>query len=150
MLSMLLEGTTARQCYERGKALGLKKLSADEARDRSLKLISEQTKLLTDKKVTIALQKFIVSKMENGFPNFTKSQVSQYLAYLKSISSDYKEFRAMQDDMVLFGGELELNDIRRAVTKDKTTVGAGQLQSPFVIVPISAEEFRRLSDPYFL
>ena len=60
MLAMLLEGTTARECYERGKVLGLKKLSADEARERSRKLLSEQTKQLTDKKVTFALQKFIL------------------------------------------------------------------------------------------
>ena len=60
MLAMLLEGTTARQCYDRGKQLGIKKLSADEARERSRKLLSEESKQLTDKKVAFAVQKFIL------------------------------------------------------------------------------------------
>lgn len=30
MISMLIEGTTPKQCYERGKLLGVKKLSIDE------------------------------------------------------------------------------------------------------------------------
>lgn len=60
MLAMLLPDTTARSCYERGKKLHLKKVSADEARQRSRKLISDQSHNLTDKKVVFALQKFIL------------------------------------------------------------------------------------------
>ena len=53
--------------------------------------------------------------------------------------------------MVLFGGELELNDIKRVVTKNQgEELEAGQLQAPFVIIPINHEDFRRLSDASFL
>lgn len=55
MLSMLLPGTTARMCYSRGKELGLKKVSADEARAKSRMLLSEQATNLNDKKVLFAL-----------------------------------------------------------------------------------------------
>ena len=64
MLAMLIPGTTAKQCYTRGKELKLKKVTADEARVRSRKLIGEQSKQVVDKKVMFALQKFILQKLE--------------------------------------------------------------------------------------
>ena len=68
--------------------------------------------------MTLALQKFILQKMETN-PTFTRTQVQGFLAYIDRISQEYDEFRKIQDDLVLFGGELELNDIKRVVTKNR-------------------------------
>jgi len=67
-----------------------------------------------------------------------------------TIYQEYAEFRQQEDDMVLFGGELELQDIKRAVTKSGEALSASQMQTPFVIVPVSRQDFRMLSDPLFL
>ena len=55
LLSGLVKGTTARECYNRGKELKLKKLSEEECRSRSLKLISEANHHLKDKKASYSL-----------------------------------------------------------------------------------------------
>jgi len=55
LLSGLVRGTTARDCYNRGKELKLKKLSEEECRSRSVKLISEANHHLNDKKASYAL-----------------------------------------------------------------------------------------------
>lgn len=53
--------------------------------------------------------------------------------------------------MVLFGGELELNDIKRCISKNqRQNVKANQMQTPFVIVPLTRSDFKKMSDPYFL
>ena len=80
-------------------------------------------------------------------PEIEKEVIKPYLDYLKCISEEYTEFRKVEDDMVLFGGELELSDIKRCVEGGST---AQQMQVPFVIVPIVREDFEKLSDIHFL
>ena len=116
MLHMLIPGTTAKMCYHRGKKLGLKKLSAEEAMQKSRTLISEQSTSLSDKKILFALQKFVLAKLEQNTLS-TKSEVKQYINYIEGISQDYSAFRQTEDNLVLFGGELELQDIKRQVTR---------------------------------
>jgi hypothetical protein len=50
----------------RGKALKLKKSTDEEARTISRKLISDASHSLSDKKVAIALEKFIVGKLDKS------------------------------------------------------------------------------------
>jgi hypothetical protein len=139
MLSMLLPGTTDKQCYLRGKKLGLKKVSADEARQKSRKLLSEQQTQHTDKKVAFALQKFILAKLDQQ-PDLTKKGVVSYLDYIKAISDEYVAYRKQEDDMVLFGGELELQDIKRVATKSGAKE-AKHMLTPFVVVPLTRNDF---------
>jgi hypothetical protein len=116
MISMLIEGTTAKQCYERGKELGLKKLSVEECRARSMKLVSEhKTSSFSNKKVLYALRKFVLSKLDASEGSLEKARVAEYIDFVKKVCADYEEFRTAEDNMVLFGGELELNDIKRVV-----------------------------------
>jgi len=37
----------------------------------------------------------------------------KYLDYIQKICDEYCEFRKQEEDLVLFGGELELQDIKR-------------------------------------
>lgn len=41
-------------------------------------------------------------------------QIKNYLDYIQNVCDEYADFRKQEDDLVLFGGELELRDIRRA------------------------------------
>ena len=53
--------------------------------------------------------------------------------------------------MVLFGGNLELEDIKRAVQKQLGDDAAvSSMQTPFVIAPIDRNDFQKLGDPIFL
>ena len=112
----MIPGTTAKECYNRGKALNLKKSTDEEARTLSRKLISEKSHSLTDKKVAIALEKFIVSKLDKG-QTLKKTQVKMYLDYVKGICTEYKDFRQKEDDLILFGEQLVLDDIKRMAQK---------------------------------
>ena len=62
LLSALLPGTTAKQCYKRGKQLGLKKKSEDELRAYSKVLISAQSEGFISHKFSIAFKNFILSR----------------------------------------------------------------------------------------
>ena len=54
--------------------------------------------------------------------------------------------------MILFGGELELNDIKRSTNRSQnaTQISAKEMQTEFVIVPLTRNDFKKLSDPLFL
>lgn len=153
MISMLIEGTTARMCYERGKVLKIKYFSVEDCKARSMKLASEQkTKSFSNKKVLYALRKFVISKLEATEEPLDKSHITGYIDYIKGICQDYQEFRKVEDNLVLFGGELELNDIKRVaqLKSDQVKRDASQMQCPFVIVPVSRTDFKMLSDPAML
>lgn len=66
LLSQLIPGTTPKECYYRGKQLKLKSSNEEDARTLSRKLIGEASHTFTDKKVAIALQKFINAKIEKN------------------------------------------------------------------------------------
>ena len=117
MLHMLIPETTAKMCYHRGKKLGLKKLSAEESMQRSVKLLGEQQVQMSDKKVLFALQKFVLSKMEHNSVS-SKGEVKEYIKYVDGICTDYQAFRQTEDNLVLFGDELELQDIKRQSMKN--------------------------------
>jgi len=87
-------------------------MSAEEAFQLSKTLISEETHQIIDKKVCIALQKFIMVKVEQS-ANMTKMEIKNFLDYVKNVCDEYADYRKQEDDLVLFGGELELQDIRR-------------------------------------
>lgn len=55
LLSALIPGSTAKECYQRGKQLQLKKLNAEECRIKSRQLLTDASHSLADKKVAIAL-----------------------------------------------------------------------------------------------
>lgn len=59
-----MPGTTAKECYKRGKLLKLKSASEEDARDLSLRLINEDANAMTQKKTQLAIQKFIIAKLE--------------------------------------------------------------------------------------
>jgi len=46
-------------------------------------------------------------------PNLTKMQIKNFLDYVKNVCGEYVDFRKQEDDIVLFGGELEMQDIKR-------------------------------------
>lgn len=153
MISMLIEGTTAKQCYERGKVLGLKKLSIEECRAKSLKLVSQnKTSSFSNKKVLYALKKFVLTKLEGCEEPIAKAQLVGFIDYIRKICEDYEEFRKTEDNLVLFGGELELNDIKRVaqLRSEQVSRDSTQMQTPFVIVPVSRTDFQMLSDPALL
>jgi len=64
LLSSLIPGTTAKDCHKRGKALNLKKSTEDEAKNLSRKLNQmTASSSLSSKKVSMALEKFILAKL---------------------------------------------------------------------------------------
>lgn len=153
MLSMLIPGTTPKMCHTRGKVLGLKKLSAEEAKLKSVNLHTQVDvpSHIVEKKVFMTLQKFVLGKLEED-KDASRSDIRKYLDYISNVCHEYTEFRKKQDDMVLFGDELELADIKRAVqqTSKSATLSARNMQIPFTIVPLTRNDFRKLSDPLFL
>lgn len=94
LLSALIPGTTAKECYQRGKLLQLKKLNSDQSRAKSLQLLSDASHSLADKKVAIALQKYVLGKLNQAQENdIAKSVIQQDLDFIKNICKEYKEFR---------------------------------------------------------
>lgn len=77
----------------------------------------------TNKKNFYALQKFILAKIEGaeGLP-VEKAQIKSFIDYIQSISGEYTAFRAEEDNMILFGGDLELMDIKRAVCRQNESI----------------------------
>jgi hypothetical protein len=81
----------------------------------------------------------------------TKQQVKSYLDYIQAIYKEYAEFRTQEDNLVLFGSTLELEDIKRCAQRALgEDLNATQMQTPFVILPITRNDFQKLSDPVFL
>ena len=64
LLSSLIPGTTAKDCHRRGKALKLKLVTDEEAKKISRQLNTATSSSLSNKKVSMALQKFILAKLE--------------------------------------------------------------------------------------
>lgn len=105
---------TAKECYKRGKLLKLKKISEQESRAISKSLLLDQKSNINEKKVEIALKRFVDQKLEIE-KKISKETVQPYLDYIQRICEEYQEFRKTEDNLVLFGGELELADIKRSV-----------------------------------
>lgn len=78
---------------------------------------------MTNVKILYVLRKFILAKIESaeGLP-VEKSQIKSCIDYIKAISDEYTAFRAEEDNMVLFGGDLELHDIKRAVCRQNESI----------------------------
>lgn len=73
-----------------------------------------------ERKVSIALKKYIVGKLtQNNVEDAPKSMIQKDLDYVNSICQEYKEFRKQEDNLVLFGSELELNDIKRSANRSQ-------------------------------
>ena len=99
----------------------------------------------------MTLKNFMIGKLKDD-KDTSKSDIRKYLDYIGNICNEYTEFRQKQDDMVLFGDELELADIKRSVQQSSKSanLNAKNMQIPFTIVPLTRNDFRKLSDPVFL
>jgi hypothetical protein len=62
-----------------------------------------------------ALQKFILAKLDTSSGEVEKATIKSCIDYINNICDEYSAYRADEDNMVLFGGELELQDIKRSV-----------------------------------
>jgi hypothetical protein len=45
--------------------------------------------------------------------------IQKDLDYVNAICQEYKEFRKQEDNLILFGNELELNDIKRSANRSQ-------------------------------
>jgi len=45
--------------------------------------------------------------------------IQKDLDYVQAICQEYKEYRKQEDNLILFGGELELNDVKRSANRSQ-------------------------------
>lgn len=140
MISMLIPGTSAKQCYLRGKKLKLKKLSIEQAMEKSKQLNVKSVSQLQDKKAMMAVKQFLLAKQSQIT---TKQQVQDYLSYLNIIAGELQTFKAIEDNLILLGGNIELNDINRATSSSTTRL-------EFSIVPLTPDQFIKSNDAVFV
>ena len=57
--------------------------------------------------------------------------------FVKQISDEYTQYKAQEDNMLLFGGQLEIEDIKNA-------------EPAMRVVPVTREEFLMLENQAFL
>lgn len=98
MLSALIPGTTAQECYARGKLLKLRKASAEAARINSLRLINESANSINQKKIPLAIQKFIGDKLKRE-GKVSLAQVYQFTGYIDEIVAEYASFVKVQENL---------------------------------------------------
>lgn len=63
LLAQLLNGKTARECYNRVKELSLKRKGADYAKDKSKILTSMNDRVIRDLKISSGIRKFFGTKI---------------------------------------------------------------------------------------
>ena len=134
ILSGLVEGKTARQCYERYKKLKLKK-GTEYAKKQSTKLLSREAQAIKDCKVGLALKKMCHSLI-NQTGTLSKQSLEDYCAYVSQICQDHEAFLAEQENSLLFGREIDMADLRKAKVEMR-------------VVPATRDHFKMLSQPSF-
>ena len=146
-------GIPEDQCRARGRALKLSEDSAEKARQLSRKLVNQQTMSMTGKKMKAAMKKFIGDKMGDlAAESIQVSMIKEHVDYIQGIFDDYKDYREEEDNLILFGGNLELEDIKREAQNSSTSasVDSTLMKVPFVVVPVDLNDFNKLSDIRFL
>jgi hypothetical protein len=67
---------------------------------------------LKQKRIQLAIQNFVVAKLEKD-KQTTLASIGQYIDYVNEILNEYASFVEVQENLILFGGETDLKDIKR-------------------------------------
>lgn len=70
---------------------------------------------------------------------------------MDEIQAEYASFVEAQDNLILFGSETDLKDIKRCtLERAEGSTSEAKPHAPFVIVPVTRDQFTMLSDSDFL